>query len=218
MCRAAGDGELNNNRQLARAGYPLGVSEALSHEFAFEAMKNVADVLARIAELSRLSISSFLEVWKLRDRIDAVERDAAETGEEMAARFRYGLEHEARLVGGASAADRRFLLEVSEQLHALSERTRLLVDADMRFLWRESPLAARRRAAWRDATAVILEAEASLRRAEADPIMRSLGDAPDDDELLSESEIAALDEARQDMREGSTISTADLRRRLGLDA
>lgn len=49
-----------------------------------------------------------------------------------------------------------------------------------------------------------------------DPLLRSLRDAPVDEEPLSEEESRALEEARDDYANGRTISTEELSRRLGI--
>ncbi len=49
-----------------------------------------------------------------------------------------------------------------------------------------------------------------------DPVLRALMAAPIDDEPLSEEDLRAIEEADESIRTDGTISTAELRRRLGL--
>jgi hypothetical protein len=49
-----------------------------------------------------------------------------------------------------------------------------------------------------------------------DPVALSLALAPADDEPITPEEEAAVEEARQAVRRGETLTTAELRRRLGL--
>ena len=49
-----------------------------------------------------------------------------------------------------------------------------------------------------------------------DPVLKSLLDAPVDDEPLTESDIAALQEAREDIAAGRIISAKELYRELGI--
>ena len=49
-----------------------------------------------------------------------------------------------------------------------------------------------------------------------DPVLRSLMAAPVDDEPLTPEDEAAIAEAHEDIRAGRVITTAELRRRLGL--
>ena len=49
-----------------------------------------------------------------------------------------------------------------------------------------------------------------------DPVLKSLLNAPVDDEPLTESDIAALQEAREDIAAGRIISAKELYRELGI--
>jgi hypothetical protein len=49
-----------------------------------------------------------------------------------------------------------------------------------------------------------------------DPVGLSLALAPADDEPTTDAEVAALDEAYEDLRAGRTLTTEELRRELGL--
>ena len=52
--------------------------------------------------------------------------------------------------------------------------------------------------------------------AAGDPVGLSLALAPADDEPATDDDIAALDEAYEDLRAGRTLTTEELRRELGL--
>ena len=53
-----------------------------------------------------------------------------------------------------------------------------------------------------------------LRQSEDDPVLRALRDAPPDDEPLTEEDIAALEEAWEDVRQGRLISHEEIRRQV----
>ena len=63
----------------------------------------------------------------------------------------------------------------------------------------------------------VVAAERFLRflRNESDPAMRSLIDAPDDDEPESEAERLAVAEAREEFRRDHTVSLADIESEFG---
>lgn len=52
--------------------------------------------------------------------------------------------------------------------------------------------------------------------AEGDPVLRSLMNAPLDDEPLTPEEEEAIAEAEEDIRLGRVVTSAELRRELGL--
>lgn len=57
-----------------------------------------------------------------------------------------------------------------------------------------------------------------LRHSDDDPVLRALEEAPPDDEPLSEDDVAALEEAWEDVRQGRLVSHEELRRQvLGKD-
>lgn len=53
-----------------------------------------------------------------------------------------------------------------------------------------------------------------LRNAEDDPVLKALRDAPPDDEPVTEEDVAALEEAWEDVRQGRLISHEEIRRQL----
>ena len=53
-------------------------------------------------------------------------------------------------------------------------------------------------------------------RAESDPLLRALKNAPPDDELETEEERLAVAEAYEALRRGDVVSHEELRRELGL--
>lgn len=57
-----------------------------------------------------------------------------------------------------------------------------------------------------------------LRHSEDDPVLAALRDAPPDDEPLTEEDVAALEEAWEDVRQGRLVSHEEIRRQvLGSD-
>lgn len=65
-----------------------------------------------------------------------------------------------------------------------------------------------------DAELPAIESLLVERRAATDPVLQALANAPDDDEPLTDEEIAALDEAYADIAAGRVVSHAEARRRL----
>lgn len=53
-----------------------------------------------------------------------------------------------------------------------------------------------------------------LRRSDDDPVLKALRDALPDDEPLTEEDLAALQEAYEDLRQGRVVSHEEARRRL----
>ena len=53
-----------------------------------------------------------------------------------------------------------------------------------------------------------------LRHGENDPVLKALRDAPPDDEPLTEEDVAALEEAYEDLAQGRGVTHAEVRRRL----
>jgi hypothetical protein len=53
-----------------------------------------------------------------------------------------------------------------------------------------------------------------LRQSEDDPVLKALRDAPPDDEPLTEEDLAALEEAYEDLGQGRVVSHEEARRRL----
>ena len=58
--------------------------------------------------------------------------------------------------------------------------------------------------------------EGLLISAETDPVLRALLTAPEDDEPLTDDDIAALRQGRDDHAAGRTVPLADLKAELGL--
>jgi len=48
-----------------------------------------------------------------------------------------------------------------------------------------------------------------------DPVWKAAMEAPEDDEPLTDEDIKAIEEAREDIKHGRTISNEELRRELG---
>jgi hypothetical protein len=53
-----------------------------------------------------------------------------------------------------------------------------------------------------------------LHHAEDDPFLRALRNAPPDDEPLTDEDVAALDEAWEDVRQGRLVSHEEVRRQV----
>lgn len=53
-----------------------------------------------------------------------------------------------------------------------------------------------------------------LHQEASDPVAQALRDAPLDDEPLTEDDLAAIEEAKRDFREGRTLSHEEARRQL----
>ena len=53
-----------------------------------------------------------------------------------------------------------------------------------------------------------------LRHSEDDPVLAALRNAPPDDEPLTEEDVAALEEAYEDLAQGRVVSHEEARRRL----
>jgi predicted transcriptional regulator len=53
-----------------------------------------------------------------------------------------------------------------------------------------------------------------LRRSENDPVLAALRDARPDDEPLTEEDVAALEEAYEDLAQGRVVAHEEARRRL----
>ncbi|MHB0875375.1 MAG: hypothetical protein ACYC5O_04945 [Anaerolineae bacterium] len=51
---------------------------------------------------------------------------------------------------------------------------------------------------------------------EGDPLLRALAAAPEDDEEVTEEDIAAWEEGKADVAAGRVMDTEELRRRLGI--
>jgi predicted transcriptional regulator len=54
-----------------------------------------------------------------------------------------------------------------------------------------------------------------LRNPEEDPVLRALRDAPPDDEPITQEDLAAIEEAEEDVRQGRLIPHEEVCRRLG---
>lgn len=53
-----------------------------------------------------------------------------------------------------------------------------------------------------------------LRQSDDDPVLKALRDAPPDDEPLTEEDVAALEEAWEDVRQGRLVSHEEVRRQI----
>jgi hypothetical protein len=53
-------------------------------------------------------------------------------------------------------------------------------------------------------------------RDQGDPLLRALMNAPEEDELMTEEERAAVEEAMEDVRAGHVVSDDELRRELDI--